>query len=136
MTIHDQAIHDETIHDEQAGTVHPPPDAPTATADRRTETESTETESPTSGTLFTHDDLSGLRSRWDGVQASFVDDPRACVQQADALVGTVVEQLTSGFSDVRSRLEAQWARGEDASTEDLRLALRRYREFFRRLLAV
>ena len=48
----------------------------------------------------------------------------------------VVDQLTTGFSEVRSRLEAQWARGEEASTEDLRLALKRYREFFERLLAV
>ena len=81
-------------------------------------------------------DISGLRSRWDDVQAAFVDDPSECVQKADALVAEVVEQLTAGFSEARSRLEAQWARGEDASTEDLRLALRRYREFFQRLLAV
>jgi hypothetical protein len=86
--------------------------------------------------LFADDDLSGLRSRWDDVQAAFVDDPTECVQKADALVAEVVEQLTAGFSGARSRLEAQWARGEEASTEDLRLALRRYREFFQRLLAV
>ena len=86
--------------------------------------------------LFADDDLSGLRSRWDDVQVAFVDDPTECVQKADALVAEVVEQLTAGFSEARSRLEAQWARGEDASTEDLRLALRRYREFFQRLLAV
>ena len=55
---------------------------------------------------------------------------------ADALAAEVVEQLTAGFSAARSRLEAQWARGQDASTEELRLALRRYREFFERLLAV
>ena len=48
----------------------------------------------------------------------------------------VVERLTTGFSEARSRLEGQWARGEEASTEDLRLALKRYREFFQRLLAV
>ena len=62
--------------------------------------------------------------------------PKDCVQKADALVADVVQQLTTGFSDARSRLEAQWARGEDASTEDLRQALKRYREFFDRLLAV
>jgi hypothetical protein len=86
--------------------------------------------------LFADNDLSSLRSRWDDVQAAFVDDPKQCVQKADALVAKVVEQLTAGFSDARSRLEAQWARGEDASTEDLRLALKRYREFFQRLLSV
>ncbi len=86
--------------------------------------------------LFAADDLSGLRSRWDDVHAAFVDDPTECVQKAHALVAEVVEQLTAGFSGARSRLEAQWARGQDASTEELRLALRRYREFFQRLLAV
>ena len=48
--------------------------------------------------LFAADDLSGLRSRWDDVQAAFVDDPTECVQKADALVAEVVEQLTAGFS--------------------------------------
>jgi hypothetical protein len=51
-------------------------------------------------------------------------------------VAEVVEQLTTGFSDARSRLEAQWARGEKVSTEDLRVALKRYRDFFQRLLSV
>lgn len=86
--------------------------------------------------LFADNNLTVLRSRWDDVQTAFVDDPTKCVQEADALVAEVVEQLTAGFSDARSRLESQWARGEDVSTEDLRLALRRYREFFERLLAV
>jgi hypothetical protein len=86
--------------------------------------------------LFGENDLSGFRSRWDDVQSGFVDDPKECVHKADGLVSEVVEQLTTGFSEARSRLEAQWARGEEASTEDLRLALKRYREFFQRLLSV
>lgn len=91
---------------------------------------------PTDEPLFADGALSGLRSRWDDVQAAFVDDPKECVQKADALVTQVVEQLTTGFSEARSRLEVQWAKGEQASTEDLRLALKRYREFFQRLLSV
>lgn len=86
--------------------------------------------------LFADDEMVGLRARWDSVQASFVDDPKECVQKADGLVSDVVEQLTSSFTHARSRLEEQWARGEEASTEDLRIALKRYREFFDRLLAV
>jgi hypothetical protein len=86
--------------------------------------------------LFADDELAGLRARWDNVQAAFVDDPRECVQKADGLVSDVVEQLTAGFTHARSRLEEQWARGEEASTEDLRVALKQYREFFQRLLAV
>ena len=86
--------------------------------------------------LFADDELAGLRAHWDNVQASFVDDPKECVQKADGLVADLVEQLTRSFSHSRSQLEEQWARGEDASTEDLRITLKRYREFFDRLLAV
>ena len=92
-------------------------------------------ETSTDRSLLGGGDLSGLRTRWDDVQVAFVDDPKECVQKADALVAEVVEELTVGFSEARSRLEAQWARGEDASTEDLRVALKRYREFFERLLS-
>jgi hypothetical protein len=93
-------------------------------------------EPATDGDLFAADELAGLRARWDNVQAGFVDDPRECVHKADSLVSDVVDQLTSGFSAARARLEEQWARGEQASTEDLRVALTQYREFFQRLLAV
>lgn len=93
-------------------------------------------EPSTERSLLADNDLSGLRSRWDDVQAAFVDNPKECVQRADTLVAEVVEQLTTGFSEARSRLEAQWARGESASTEDLRVALKRYRDFFQRLLSV
>jgi hypothetical protein len=111
---------------------------PTPTAESRPSHAVVESASspPTSPSLFGDTDLSGLRSRWDDVQAAFVDSPKECVQKADSLVSEVVEQLTSGFSDARSRLEAQWAKGENASTEDLRVALKRYREFFQRLLSV
>ena len=86
--------------------------------------------------LFADSDLSGLRSRWTEVQSAFVDDPRDCVQKADGLVADVVDKLTAGFSQARSQLEEQWDRGEKVSTEDLRVALTRYRDFFERLLAV
>jgi hypothetical protein len=86
--------------------------------------------------LFDGAGLEEFRRRWDSVQAGFVDDPKRCVEQADGLVSAVVEQLSNGFAEARSRLEQQWSRGEDASTEDLRVALKRYREFFDRLLAV
>ena len=108
----------------------------------RTETEPSKMETEPSSepsterSLLADNDLSGLRSRWDDVQAAFVDNPKECVQKADTLVAEVVEQLTTGFSDARSRLEAQWARGEKVSTEDLRVALKRYRDFFQRLLSV
>jgi hypothetical protein len=113
-----------------------PSSAPAEPSETADESPTAEAEPSSDRSLFADDDLSGLRSRWDDVQAGFVDDPKDCVQKADALVADVVEQLTRGFSEARSRLEAQWDRGEEASTEDLRQALKRYREFFQRLLAV
>ena len=110
--------------------------APSDPSTAQSEPARVNTESSTDETLFADDELAGLRARWDSVQAEFVDDPRACVQKADGLVSDLVEQLTAGFASARSRLEEQWARGEEASTEDLRVALQRYREFFQRLLAV
>jgi len=97
---------------------------------------STERESSPEELLFADDELADMRTRWAAVQAGFVDDPKECVHKADGLVSDLVEQLTSGFADARSRLEEQWARGEEASTEDLRVTLMHYREFFERLLAV
>lgn len=99
--------------------------------------EATSDVQPSSETsLFGGTDLENFRGQWNSVQAGFVDDPKRCVEQADGLVSAVVDQLSSGFTEARSRLEQQWSRGEDASTEDLRVALKRYREFFDRLLAV
>jgi hypothetical protein len=95
-----------------------------------------ERESSTEEVLFADDELAEMRGRWTAVQAAFVDDPKECVQKADVLVSDLVEQLTTSFANARSRLEEQWARGEEASTEDLRLALMHYREFFERLLEV
>ena len=105
---------------------------------RSSTTESAEprTGTATDGSLFGGHDFSSLRSRWADVQAGFVDDPKECVQKADALVADLVDKLTSGFAEARSRLEEQWARGEEVSTENLRVTLKRYRDFFEKLLAV
>lgn len=84
--------------------------------------------------LFADDELQSFRSRWDDVQGGFVDEPRESVQKADDLVSDLVDRLTSSFAETRSGLEEQWNKGEDASTEDLRVALTRYRAFFYRLL--
>ncbi len=111
-------------------------DEPTRGLEPRQETDSTESAGSGDQMLFADGELSGLRSRWTEVQSAFVDDPRDCVQKADGLVADVVEKLTAGFAQARSQLEEQWDRGEKVSTEDLRIALKRYREFFERLLAV
>ena len=87
-------------------------------------------------TLFDDDEGRGLRSRWEAIQTGFVDEPRAAVEQADALVTQIMSRLTQVFADERSTLEQQWSRGDNVSTEDLRVALKRYRAFFERLLSV
>lgn len=85
--------------------------------------------------LFLQDELQNFRSRWDQVQTSFVDEPRAAVEQADSLVASIVKRIAEQFASEREQLEKQWDRGEDVNTEDLRQALKRYRAFFDRLLA-
>jgi hypothetical protein len=80
-------------------------------------------------------DAGGFQARWEEIQVRFVDEPRGAVEDADALVATVMQRLAEGFAQERERLEAQWGRGEDISTEDLRVALQRYRSFFQRLLS-
>src|SRR5947207_1950561 len=77
-----------------------------------------------------------FRDRWDEIQTGFVDDPRRTVEQADHLVAEVMKRLAEVFADERAHLERQWSKGDDASTEDLRITLRRYRSFFTRLLSV
>jgi len=69
------------------------------------------------------------------IQGSFVDEPGKSVQAADQLVAEVMQRLAVSFALERADLEQQWDRGEDVSTEDLRVALQRYRSFFQRLLA-
>lgn len=85
--------------------------------------------------LFPENELTDLRSRWDKAQSLFVDEPRKAVQEADALVAATVKRIAELFADERAKLEKQWDRGGDVSTEDLRQALRRYRGFFDRLLS-
>jgi hypothetical protein len=88
------------------------------------------------GPLFREEELQGFRSRWDQVQASFVDEPRLAVEQADGLVANMVKRLAEEFSTARADLEKQWDTGSDVSTEELRQVLRRYRSFFNRLLPI
>ena len=85
--------------------------------------------------LLPDDETERFTRRWEEIQASFVDEPRTSVEQADALVADLMQGLAAGFSDERQRLEGQWDRGDDVSTENLRVALTRYRSFFDRLLA-
>lgn len=93
-------------------------------------------ETDQAGPLLPPDFVQDLRGRWDRVQTGFVDEPRDSVKQADELVATAMKRLAESFAEQRNSLERQWDRGDDVSTEDLRLALRKYRSFFQRLLSM
>ena len=84
--------------------------------------------------LFPGAESETFRSRWTEIQTGFVDEPRHAVEEADGLVAEVVQRLVQTFADERTKLEQQWGKGDDVSTEDLRVSLQRYRSFFERLL--
>jgi len=107
------------------------PQAPTP-VESPTRSEPTDVNAP----LFHDDEGRGFRTRWEGIQTGFVDEPRKAVEQADALVTEIMKRLSDIFAEERTGLEQHWGRGENVSTEDLRIALKRYRSFFERLLHV
>jgi hypothetical protein len=140
---------DDTAADDRTSAAAAVPAAAAAAAtdrddDTRADTRDTsDTAATTTGTGTATDgdaapllaDAEGFQGRWEEIQVRFVDEPRGAVEDADALVATVMQRLAEGFAQERERLEAQWGRGEDISTEDLRVALQRYRSFFQRLLS-
>jgi flagellar biosynthesis/type III secretory pathway protein FliH len=81
--------------------------------------------------LFDEQIAGDFRSRWSVVQQGFVDDPQKAVREGDELVAQVIKSLAETFAKQRATLE-----GQRDSTEGLRLALRRYRSFFERLLTI
>ncbi len=86
--------------------------------------------------LFDSTDADQYRSQWQSVQGEFVDQPREAVEQADMLVADLMQKLAGEFSKTRETLERQWDDDTNVSTEDLRIAMTRYRSFFERLLSV
>lgn len=114
-------------------------DHPTSTSElardlERTEPVGTTTDAAT--TLFPENEAKDFHTRWKEIQTAFVDEPRRAVEQADSLVAEVIKRLANSFAEERSKLEGQWGRGDNVSTEELRVALQRYRAFFDRLLNV
>jgi hypothetical protein len=103
-----------------------------ATTERQTPSE---TEAARETPLFAGGETESFRSRWMEIQTGFVDEPRRAVEQADGLVAEVIQRLAKVFAEERGKLEQQWGQGDDVDTEDLRVALQRYRSFFERLLS-
>jgi hypothetical protein len=136
-TISDRTINDRAINDRPGPVLAERPAgevAPTANSEVRSASE-TRNASDTAP-LFPSSELEELRNRWSGVQTAFVDEPRRAVEQADGLVASAMKRLAEVFAEERSKLEQQWGRGDNVSTEDLRIALQRYRSFFHRLLSI
>ena len=86
--------------------------------------------------LFREKEAEEFHKRWLEIQSRFVDDPSAAVKEADELVDHVIKNITDAFADKRMSVENQWKSGEKVSTEDMRVALKRYRSFFNRLLTL
>jgi hypothetical protein len=86
--------------------------------------------------LFQGQVADDFRRRWDAIQIGFVDDPRAAVQNADELVAQVLRSLAESFAQQRSEIDSGLAGGDQANTENMRIALQRYRSFFQRLLSL
>jgi hypothetical protein len=86
--------------------------------------------------LFPDIECHDFRARWERIQVDFVDEPRRAVQEADSLVADTMKRMIDNFSGERKKLEAVWVRGDDVSTEDVRVSLQRYRSFLNRLLTL
>ena len=86
--------------------------------------------------LFENNEAEQFRAQWLDIQSRFVDDPSVSVKDADELVASIIKNITRNFADKRIALETQWKSGDDVSTEDLRLTMKRYRSFFDRLLTL
>lgn len=111
-----------------------PPITPGMTADAAAAPSSSGDLAPSAQLLETGE-RETIVTRWREIQAEFVDEPRAAVQDADALVTELMERLSRALASELDQLESRWASGEQVSTEDLRQGLQRYRSFFERLLA-
>ncbi|UUN25202.1 hypothetical protein [Streptomyces sp. FIT100] len=116
--------------EEPAGDERPADAEADAEADSATAAPGAETGQP----LIDPAEAEAYRDRWQEIQGTFVDDPKDSVHAADALVAEVIQSLAATFADHKKDLESQWSRGEEVETEDLRVALQRYRSFFNQLL--
>ena len=135
--INDRTINDRTINDRPGPVLAERPAGevtPIVNSEVRSASETRN--APDTAPLFPANELEELRNRWSSVQTAFVDEPRRAVEQADGLVASAMKRLAEVFAEERSKLEQQWDRGDNVSTEELRIALQRYRSFFHRLLSI
>ncbi|RSM84904.1 hypothetical protein DMH04_18730 [Kibdelosporangium aridum] len=82
--------------------------------------------------LFAETEAEQYRMQWRELQANFVDEPRAAVREAETLVSQMMDVLTSQLKEQKRALEG----GSDGDTEQLRVAMQRYRSLFDQMLQV
>jgi hypothetical protein len=124
------------VNQSAAATVQPPASATTDRPVEQPRPVRSQKADSNGGVLFEEGEISRLRSRWADIQSGFVDEPRQAVKEADGLVVDLTTRLTEMFAAERAGLERQWDSKNEVTTEDLRIALKRYHAFFDRLLAV
>ena len=83
---------------------------------------------------FQDDERSEAERRWEEIEARFVDDPAGATKDADDLLGDTMDRITQRWQDHRSELRDHWE-DDDASTEQLRTTLKRYRSALQSLLS-
>ena len=138
QNVNDEMITRRDVIDTQDALSGVPVAEPVAANDMATAGDKTATDrdQETLVPLFTNEECQSLRSRWENLQVSFVDEPLQSVERADQLINETINGLARGFSSQRERLERRWHRDQGVLTEDLRVAFRRYRSFFDRLLSM
>jgi hypothetical protein len=131
----DDIADDDDLDDETVDDTHDEPaveETPVVTEERAPTADDAAEGAP----LFGVEEIEQYRVEWRALQSDFVDSPRDAVQHADELVAQVIQSLATTFADHKRSLEGQWNQGEQIDTEELRVALRRYRSFFDQLLTV
>ncbi|WP_060891689.1 hypothetical protein [Streptomyces europaeiscabiei] len=108
--------------------------------DRRT-TGSTTGGSAAGSPPLPHDECDKLTSRMHHAVGEFVDEPRSAVEEADHVLEEVTARFTDAVTQRRRTLRTSWQttaddRASTTDTEQLRLALRDYRELTERLLRI
>ncbi|MFI1409171.1 hypothetical protein ACH4Y0_04440 [Streptomyces sp. NPDC020707] len=90
------------------------------------------------GRLMPHDEGDKWSQRLHDAVAGFVDGPRGSVEEADRVLQEVAERFTEAVTQRRRALGTSWQSSADdkADTEQLRLALKDYRELTERLLRI
>lgn len=83
--------------------------------------------------LLANDDRTNLRRRWIEIEEGFVDDPADAIHRADDLIDNVIDRLRDAFGDRRAALRSRWETLDDATTEQMRIALHSYEQLFMEL---